>query len=87
MLTVKQLIEKLKSMPEDAPVFVYAGCDVEGDGYCNDVVLCNRDSVDDYQMTEYYCNGDSIAAIHMLYHPDLKEIVVIGNDIYEEEKE
>lgn len=86
MLTVKQLIDKLKSMPEDAPVFVYAGGDVEGDDYCNAVALCNRDSVDDYQMAEYYCNGDSIAALHMLHRPDLKEIVVIGNDIYEEDK-
>lgn len=85
MLTVRELISQLAEMPQDAPVFVHAGGDVDGDDIVSGVVLCDRGSIRGpfYQMKQYYCNGDSVAALYMLDHPDLQKVVVIGNGLYE----
>ena len=80
MLTVTELIQLLNSMPQAAPVFAYCGDHVEGDGPVENVVHCTRDSLyeDDYQMAEYGCNADSRAALYLLDHEDIREIVVLG---------
>ena len=68
MMTVKELIEKLETMPQDMPVAVYSQMD-EGDDMPTKVEVAHASG---YQAKEYYCQGDSIPAVN-----GLKEWVVI----------
>lgn len=79
-MKVKELIEKLKEMPQEATVFGYSEPD-EGDNYINEVEVCTVS--DDGYMNEYGCQGDSYAAHYLTEYPEEKEVVVLmGSGIY-----
>lgn len=78
-MTVKELIEKLKGMPEDARVFTHS---CEDDDYANEVKCFTRenfvDPEEDYPyFKDYYCQGDCIAAMHLNEHANEENVVVI----------
>jgi hypothetical protein len=75
-MKVKELIEKLKKMPQDAEVFGYGHTD-EGDHAIEKIQICTAQ--DEYwQMNEYYCQGDSEASYYLKHeHPEENEVVVL----------
>lgn len=75
-MEVRDLVEKLLTMPQDAKVFVYSEMD-EGDDEATDVKVCHIDPEYQWQMKEYYCQGDSQASYY-LSETQKKEVVVIG---------
>lgn len=61
-MKVKELIEKLQTMPQDLEVGVYCEED-ECDSRAMEVEIVHKLDEDDkycYQAKEYYCQGDSI---------------------------
>lgn len=76
-MKVKELIEKLKEMPQEAEVFGYGSTD-EGDHYITEVRVCT--AADEFSMNEYYCQGDSYAADYLAEHPRKKKVVVLMDD-------
>lgn len=79
-MTVKELINKLKEMPQDAKVFVY--CNVsEDDDEAYDVKSYTKEDID-YEYDEccgnldYYCQGACGAAWHMTRNPDDTVVVI-----------
>ena len=71
-MTVKELIEKLQRMPQDAKVFVY--CNIsEDDDYAYDVKSYTKEDIrfSDYDAEkrwgklDYYCQGDCMAGLYL----------------------
>ena len=80
-MTVKELKEKLAGLPDDAKVFTYSPED-ECDSWTDKIYVCDKNSLDpeySYQVTEYYCQGDSNVAFHLLDHPNDKVVVIAGS--------
>lgn len=79
-MTVKELIAKLQTMPPDMEVFAYSEID-EGDTIIDTVAVCHKDKKDEYSMKEYYCQGYSVAAVHLRKHGNQNGVVVLGTGI------
>ena len=85
--TVKELIDKLKEMPQDAPIFAYNNCeecDVQLDAIAS-VVPREKyipENVEERYVGQspYYCKGDAEANWFLEMNPDIKEVVVINYD-------
>lgn len=75
-MTVKQLIKKLKKMPQDAKVFTYAESDDDEVVWVKKVTRDNLE--DDSHQDQYYCQGDSMAACYLSEHEDEDVCVTIG---------
>lgn len=77
-MKVKELIEKLKEMPQDAEVFGYGSCE-GADHAIEEIGICTKreDCPHPYQMNGYHCRGDSWAAYYLTQHPEDKEVVVL----------
>ena len=74
-MKVKELIEKLKAMPQEAEVFGY-GYTHEDDHHIDKIKICTaRDEY--WQMNEYYCKGDSEASYYLKNRPEENEVVVL----------
>lgn len=54
-MKVRELIDKLKTMPEESEVMLYLGLNAEEDGWLDGVYLVESDG----ENSPYYCQGDS----------------------------
>ena len=64
-MKVKELIEKLETMPQDLEVGIYCECG-ENDGLAAEIEIAHVDYEYSSQALEYYCQGDSIPACNGL---------------------
>lgn len=60
-MTVKELIKKLETMPQNLKVALYCE-EGECDSIATEVEVAHPNNEYPYQAEEYYCGGDSIPA-------------------------
>ena len=81
-MKVKELIEELKKMPEDAVIGIYSEYG-ETDGVVNTIKLTKRKDYYAFDGEDneppYYCNADSQMFYYLMDNPAIKNIVVLGD--------